>query len=88
MEIIDANRSERLEHAEKFAKISDLNESLATMVQDLERTEPVRDGLSRELAAAECEIEELQEVFQIENRQSAKLEGRLDTCKYETETKE
>jgi len=36
LEIIDANLSESLEHAEEFAKICDLNESLATEVRDLE----------------------------------------------------
>jgi len=88
LEIIDGNLSELLEHAKKCAKICDLNESLATMVQSLEGTEPVRCALSRELAAAQRDIEEMQEELQIENRQSAKLEGLLDTCKSETETKE
>jgi hypothetical protein len=41
LEIIDANLSESLEQAEKFAKICDLNESLAAKVKDLEATEPV-----------------------------------------------
>ena len=71
LEIIDANLSESLEQAEKFAKICDLNESLAAKVKDLEATEPVRDGPSRELAAAQREIEELEEKLQIEKRRSA-----------------
>jgi len=48
LEIIDANLSKSLEQAEKFAKICDLNESLAAKVKDLEATELVRDGPSRE----------------------------------------
>ena len=88
LEIIDANLSESLEQAEKFAKICDLNESLAAKVKDLEATEPVRDGPSRELAAAQREIEELEEELQIEKRRSAKLERRLDKCKSEPETTE
>jgi hypothetical protein len=66
LEIINANLSESLEQAEKFAKICDLNKSLAAKVKDLEETEPVRDGLSRELAAAQREIEELEEELQVE----------------------
>jgi len=41
LEIIDANISESLEQAEKFAKICDLNASLAAIVKDLEATEAV-----------------------------------------------
>ena len=88
LEIIDANLSEILEQAEKFAKICDLNESFAAKVKDWEATEPVRDGLSRELAAAQREIEELEEELQIEKCRSAKLERRLNKCKSEPETTE
>jgi hypothetical protein len=68
LEIIDANLSESLEQAEKFPKICDLNESLAAKVKDLEATEPVQDGPSRELAAAQREIEKLEAELQIEKR--------------------
>jgi len=88
LEIIDSNLSESLKQAEKFAKICDLKESLATKVKDLEATEPVRHGPSRELAAAQREIEELEEELQLEKRRSAKLERRLNKCKSEPETTE
>jgi len=88
LEIIDANLSESVEQAEKFAKICDLSESSAAKVKDLEATVPVRDGPSRELAAAQREIEQLEEELQIEKRQSAKLERQLDKCKSELETME
>jgi len=52
LEILDANLSESLEQAEKFTKICNLNESLPVKVKDMEATEPIRDGPSRELAAA------------------------------------
>jgi hypothetical protein len=74
LEIIDANLSESLKQAEKFAKVCELNESFAAKVKDLEATEPIRDGPSRELAAAQREIEELEKELQIEKRRSAKLE--------------
>jgi hypothetical protein len=61
---------------------------LAAKVIDLEATEPIRDSLSRELAAAQGEIEELEEKLQIKKRRSAKLERRLDKCKSEPETTE
>jgi len=57
LEINDANLSECHERAEKFAKICNLNESLAAKPKDLEADEPVQDGPSRELAAAQQEIE-------------------------------
>jgi hypothetical protein len=41
LEIIDANLSEIPEQPEKFAKICNLNESLAARVNDLEATGPV-----------------------------------------------
>jgi len=88
LEIIDANLSESLEQGEKLAKMCDLNESLAAKVKDLEATEPVRDGPSRELPAAPREIEELEAELQIEKRRSAKLDRRLDKCKSEPETTE
>jgi len=88
LEIINAHLSESLGQAKKFAKICDLNESLAAKVKDLEATEPVQDRPSRELAAAQQEIEELEEELQIEKRRSAKLERRLDKCKSELETTE
>jgi len=66
VEIIDAKLSESREQAETFAKICDLNESLPAKVKDLEATEPVQHSLSRELAAAQQEIEELEEDLQIE----------------------
>jgi len=68
LEFIDANLSESLEQAEKFPKICNLNESLAAEVKDLEATEPVRDGPSRESAPAQREIEELEEELRIEKR--------------------
>jgi hypothetical protein len=61
---------------------------LATKVKDLEATEPVQDGPSRELAAAQQEIEELEEELQIKKHRSAKLERRLDKCKSEQESTE
>ena len=67
-EIIDANLSKSLEQAEKFAKICDLNFSLAAKVKDLKATEPVRDVRSREFAAGQREIGELEEELWIENR--------------------
>jgi hypothetical protein len=88
LEIIDANLSESLEQADKFPKICDLIESLAAKVKDLEATEPVRDGLSRELAAAQREIEELEEELQIKKHRSAKMERWLDKCKSELEPTE
>ena len=88
MGIINSNISESLEEAEKFAKICNLNESVATKLKDLEATEPIRDGPSRESAAAQQEIEKLEEELQIENRRSAQLERRLDKCKPEPETTE
>jgi len=78
LEIIDAIISESLEQAEKFAKICNFNESLAAKVKDLEATEPVQDGPSRELAAGQQEIEELEEELQIKKHGSAKLERRLE----------
>jgi len=86
LQIIDANLSESLEQAEKFIKIFDLNENLAAKVKDLEATEPVRDGPSRELATAQWEFEDLEEELQILKRRSVKLERRLDKCKSEPET--
>jgi len=52
LEITDANLSKSLEQAEKLAKICNLNNSLAAEVKELEATEPVQDGPSRELTAA------------------------------------
>jgi len=88
LEIIDANLYKSHEQAEKFAMICDLNESLTAKVKDLEDTEPVQDGPSRELAAAKQEIKELNKELQIEKRRSAKLESRLSKCKTEPETAE
>ena len=68
LEIIDVDLSKSLEQTEKFAKICDLNESLAAKVKNLEATEPVRDGPGRELVAAQRAIEELEEELQIEKR--------------------
>jgi len=88
LEIIDRNLSESLEEAEKFAKICKLNKSFATKVKDLEAAEPVQDGLSRELVAAQQELEELEEKLLIGKHCSAKLETRLDKCQSEPETTE
>jgi len=88
LDIIDDNLSESLEQAEKFAKICDLNERLATKVNDLEATEPIRDGLTRDLVPAQREIEQLVEELQIEQSRSAMLERRLDKCNSEPATKE
>jgi hypothetical protein len=55
--VIDANLFDSLDHAEKFAKICDLNESVAAKVKDLEATGPVQDGPSQESAAAQQDIE-------------------------------
>jgi len=78
LEIIDANLSESLEQAEKFAKLCDLNEILAANVKDLEATGPVQEGPTRELADAQQELKQLEEELQIEKGRSAKLERRLD----------
>jgi hypothetical protein len=59
LEIIDANLSESLEQAEKFPNTCDLNEGLAVKDKDIEANGPVRPGPSRELVAAQREIEEL-----------------------------
>jgi len=56
VKIINANLSEMLVLAEKFAKICNLNESFATEVKDMKSTNPVLDGPSRELAATQQEI--------------------------------
>jgi len=88
LEIIDANLSESLEHAEKFAKFCDLNESLAAKVKNLEATVPVRNGPSREFAAAQQDIEELAEELHIKKGRSALVERWLDKCKSEPETTE
>jgi hypothetical protein len=88
LEIIDANLSKSNEQAKKFAKICDLNESLAAKVNDFEATGPVQDDPSRKLAAAQQDIEELEEELQIEKRRSAKLERRLHEFKSEPETTE
>jgi chromosome segregation ATPase len=74
--------------AEKFAKICALNKRLAAKVKDLDATGPVQEGPSRELVAAQQEIEELEEELQIEKRRSAKLEKRRDKCKSEPESTE
>jgi len=87
-DIIDANLSNSLEQAEKFAKIFDLNESMGANFKDLEATEPVWDGPSMESAAAEQEIEVLEEELQIKKLRLTKLEGRLDKCKLEPESTE
>jgi hypothetical protein len=87
-EIIDANLSESVEHAVKFGKICDLIESLAAKVKELEATEPVQDGPSRELPAAQHEIEVFEDELQIEICRSAMLESRLDKCMLEPETTE
>jgi len=74
LEMTDANPSESIEQAEKIAIIWNLNESLAGKVKDLVGTEPVRDGLSGESAAAQQEIEEFEDELQIEKHRSAKWE--------------
>jgi hypothetical protein len=76
--ILDANLSERLQQAEKYTKICDLNEILAAKVKDLEATKHVRDGPSMELEATQREIEQLEEELQRKNHRSDKLERRLD----------
>jgi len=86
LEVIDVNLSESLKQAEKVSKICDLNESLAAKVQDLEAAEPVRDSPSREYAAAQQEIEELEKELQIKKCQSTKLERQFDKSKSEPET--
>jgi hypothetical protein len=73
LEIIDANLSESLEQIGKFAKICDLNESLAAKVKDLEATGPLQEGPSRELAATQEEIEELEEELKIETTEQTDL---------------
>jgi len=47
---------------------------LAAKVQELEAAEPIQGSLSKELAAAHKEIEELEEELRIEKCRSAKLE--------------
>jgi chromosome segregation ATPase len=87
LEIIDAGLSESLEQAESFAKICDLNESLAATVKELEAAEPVQ-GRIKELEAAHQEIDELEEELRIEKRRSAKLERRLEKWKSEPSTEQ
>jgi hypothetical protein len=65
-----------------------VNKRLAAKVKDLEATKPLQDGLSRELVAAQQEIEELEEELQIEKFRSAKLDRQLDMCKLEPESTE
>jgi hypothetical protein len=42
LEIINAGLLESLKHAEQFAKICNLNKSLATKVKELEAAEPIQ----------------------------------------------
>jgi hypothetical protein len=88
LEIIDANLTRSLEQAETFTNICDLNESLAAKVKNLQATELFHDGPTRELAAAQHDIEEFEEELQIEERWFARLERQLDKCKSELETTE
>ena len=87
LDIIDANLPESLEKAEKFAKICDLNGNLGAKVKEMEATGPVQEGPSRELAAAQQEIQELEEELQIKKRWSAKLDTWLDKFQSEPEKK-
>jgi hypothetical protein len=59
LQIINADLSESLQQAEKFAKICDLNESLSAKVKNLEAAESVQ-GPNKELAVAKQEIDELE----------------------------
>jgi len=59
---------------------------LAAEVKDLEGSGPVQDGPSKKLAAAQHDIEELEEEHQIEKCRSAKLERRLNEFRLEPET--
>jgi hypothetical protein len=85
---IDANLSDSLKQAEQFANICNHNESLAGKVKDWEAAGPVQDSPSRELVAAQQEIEDLGEELQIEKNRSAKLERQLNICTSEPETME
>jgi len=71
LHIIDANLSERLEEAKKFPTICILNVSLAAKVKHLQAVEPVQDGQSRKLAAAQQVVEWPEEELQIEIGRSA-----------------
>jgi hypothetical protein len=61
---------------------------LAAKVKDLKATGPVQEGLSRELAAAQEEDEELEKKLKIKKSRSAKLERWLDKCCPEPESTE
>jgi predicted RNase H-like nuclease (RuvC/YqgF family) len=88
LEIIDAYLSERVEPAEQFGRICDMNESLSAKGKDLEATEPVRDGPSRELAASQQDIETFEDKLQIEKCRFDMLGRRLNKCKSELEPTE
>jgi hypothetical protein len=72
-EIINTNLSKCLKQAETFAQLCNLNQSLAARVKDLKAAEPVQDGLSRELVAAQQVIKDLEEELQIKKHHSANL---------------
>ncbi|KAF8244367.1 hypothetical protein K440DRAFT_636319 [Wilcoxina mikolae CBS 423.85] len=88
LEIIDVGLLESLEQAEKFAKICDLNDSLAANIKNLKATEPVQEITSKELAVAHQDIDDLKEKLRIEKCRSAKLERWLEQCKSELEPAE
>ena len=60
--------------------------SLAATVNNLEATRHIQEGPNRELAAAQQEIEKLEEKLQIKKCPMAKLEWQLTKCKSEPET--
>ncbi|KAF8246431.1 hypothetical protein K440DRAFT_644984 [Wilcoxina mikolae CBS 423.85] len=88
LDTIEGGHSTRLERAEVFAKICDLNDSLAAKVKDLEGAKLVQDSTSKELTVAHQDIDELEEALHIEKCRSAKVERRLDKCKSEPEPTE
>jgi hypothetical protein len=81
--IADANISESHDQAENFTKICNLKMSFTTKVKDLEATEPVQDSPSRELAAAQREIEKEENEFQIEEGHISMVERGLDKSESE-----
>ncbi|KAF8241486.1 hypothetical protein K440DRAFT_642242 [Wilcoxina mikolae CBS 423.85] len=88
LEIIHVGLSESLEQVDKFTKICNLNDSLATKVKDLETAVPVQDGTSKEWVVVHQEIHQLKDELRIEKRYSVKLERWLDKCKSEPEPTE
>jgi hypothetical protein len=84
LETMDVNISESLLQAEKLAKICNLNKTLVAKDNHLEAVEAIQDGQSKELVAAQQEINEFEEL-QMEKYCSANLERQLNYCKSKPE---